>query len=89
MGALHERATLALVRERRGPECGPGSFATIFVNPKQFAPDRGSRSLFRAREAADLAMLQAAGVAPRLHARPFAEILPAPGFVDHGAGSRA
>ena len=59
MGALHD-GHLALVRAALA-ECGR-VVATIFVNPKQFAPTEDLEAYPR-REAADLAMLQAAGVA--------------------------
>jgi pantoate--beta-alanine ligase len=58
MGALHE-GHLALVRAARA-EC-ERVVATIFVNPKQFAPNEDLASYPR-REAADLAMLGSAGV---------------------------
>jgi pantoate--beta-alanine ligase len=59
MGALHE-GHLALVRAAQ-VECDR-VVATIFVNPKQFAPGEDLASYPR-REAADLDMLRAAGVA--------------------------
>jgi pantoate--beta-alanine ligase len=59
MGALHE-GHLALVQAARA-EC-ERVVATIFVNPKQFAPNEDLGSYPR-REAADLAMLREAGVA--------------------------
>jgi pantoate--beta-alanine ligase len=58
MGALHD-GHLALVRAAQA-DCHR-VVATIFVNPKQFAPNEDLASYPR-REAADLAMLQAAGV---------------------------
>jgi pantoate--beta-alanine ligase len=58
MGALHQ-GHLALVRAARG-ECDR-VVASIFVNPKQFAPTEDLGSYPR-REAADLAMLQSADV---------------------------
>jgi pantoate--beta-alanine ligase len=58
MGALHQ-GHLALVRAARG-ECDR-LVASIFVNPKQFAPTEDLGSYPR-REAADLAMLQSADV---------------------------
>ncbi|MGC2525673.1 MAG: pantoate--beta-alanine ligase [Stellaceae bacterium] len=57
MGALHA-GHLALVRAARG-DCGR-VVATIFVNPKQFAPTEDLGAYPR-REAADLDMLEAAG----------------------------
>jgi pantoate--beta-alanine ligase len=74
MGALHE-GHMALVRAARA-ECGR-VVATIFVNPKQFAPNEDLDAYPR-REAADLAMLQAAGVA-LVFMPAVAEIYP-PGF---------
>jgi pantoate--beta-alanine ligase len=59
MGALHEGHT-ALVRVARA-ECDR-VVATIFVNPKQFAPNEDLASYPR-REAADLDMLRSAGAA--------------------------
>jgi pantoate--beta-alanine ligase len=59
MGALHN-GHLALVRAARA-ECDH-VVATIFVNPKQFAPNEDLDAYPR-REAADLAMLRAEGVA--------------------------
>lgn len=58
MGALHA-GHLALVQTARA-ECSRVA-ATIFVNPKQFAPSEDLGSYPR-REAADLGMLQGAGV---------------------------
>jgi pantoate--beta-alanine ligase len=58
MGALHE-GHLALVRAAR-TEC-ERVVATIFVNPKQFAPNEDLASYPR-REVADLTMLGSAGV---------------------------
>jgi pantoate--beta-alanine ligase len=58
MGALHE-GHLALVRSARA-EC-QRVVATIFVNPKQFAPNEDLASYPR-REVADLAMLASACV---------------------------
>jgi len=58
MGALHD-GHMALVRAARA-ECRR-AVATIFVNPKQFAPAEDLTSYPR-REAADLEMLGAAGV---------------------------
>lgn len=58
MGALHQ-GHIALVRAAR-TECDR-VVASIFVNPKQFAPTEDLRSYPR-REAADLEMLQSAGV---------------------------
>jgi pantoate--beta-alanine ligase len=58
MGALHE-GHLALVRAARA-ECYR-VVATIFVNPKQFAPNEDLDAYPR-REEADLAMLGSAGV---------------------------
>jgi pantoate--beta-alanine ligase len=58
MGALHN-GHLALVRAARA-ECDH-VVATIFVNPKQFAPNEDLDAYPR-REAADLAMLRAARV---------------------------
>ncbi len=59
MGALHA-GHLALVRAARA-ECDR-VVATIFVNPKQFAPNEDLASYPR-RKTADLDMLRAAGVA--------------------------
>jgi pantoate--beta-alanine ligase len=59
MGALHN-GHLALVRAARA-ECDH-VVATIFVNPKQFAPNEDLDAYPR-REAADLSMLRAEGVA--------------------------
>jgi pantoate--beta-alanine ligase len=58
MGALHE-GHMALVRAARA-ECGR-VVASIFVNPKQFAPTEDLASYPR-RDAADLEMLESAGV---------------------------
>ena len=58
MGALHE-GHMALVRTAHA-ECNR-VVATIFVNPKQFAPSEDLSSYPR-REAADLDMLRSAGV---------------------------
>ncbi|HMD65022.1 MAG TPA: pantoate--beta-alanine ligase [Stellaceae bacterium] len=58
MGALHE-GHVALVRAARA-ECDR-VVASIFVNPKQFAPTEDLASYPR-REAADLEMLETAGV---------------------------
>jgi pantoate--beta-alanine ligase len=58
MGALHQ-GHMALVRAARA-ECDR-VVTSIFVNPKQFAPTEDLGSYPR-REAADLEMLQAAGV---------------------------
>jgi pantoate--beta-alanine ligase len=58
MGALHQ-GHMALVGAAR-TECDR-AVASIFVNPKQFAPTEDLRSYPR-REAADLEMLQSAGV---------------------------
>jgi pantoate--beta-alanine ligase len=58
MGALHQ-GHIALVRAARG-ECDR-VVASIFVNPKQFAPSEDLGSYPR-REAADLEMLQSADV---------------------------
>jgi len=58
MGALHQ-GHMALVRAARA-ECDR-VIATIFVNPKQFAPTEDLASYPR-REAADLEMLETAGV---------------------------
>jgi pantoate--beta-alanine ligase len=74
MGALHV-GHLALVRAAQA-EC-ERVVATIFVNPKQFAPSEDLDSYPR-REAADLAMLRSAGVALVFMPRT-AEIYP-PGF---------
>jgi pantoate--beta-alanine ligase len=74
MGALHD-GHLALVRAAQA-ECGR-VVATIFVNPKQFAPTEDLEAYPR-REAADLAMLRAAGVA-LVFMPAVAEIYP-PGF---------
>jgi pantoate--beta-alanine ligase len=59
MGALHD-GHLALVKTARA-EC-ERVVATIFVNPKQFAPNEDLDAYPR-REAADLAMLRSAGTA--------------------------
>jgi pantoate--beta-alanine ligase len=74
MGALHD-GHLALVRAAQA-ECGR-VVASIFINPKQFAPNEDLAAYPR-REAADLAMLQAAGVA-LVFMPAVAEIYP-PGF---------
>jgi pantoate--beta-alanine ligase len=74
MGALHEGHT-ALVRAAQA-ECDR-VVATIFVNPKQFAPNEDLASYPR-REAADLAMLQSAG-ATLVFMPAVAEVYP-PGF---------
>ena len=74
MGALHE-GHLALVRAARA-ECDR-VVASIFINPKQFAPNEDLASYPR-REAADLAMLRAAGVAV-VFMPEVAEVYP-PGF---------
>jgi len=74
MGALHD-GHLALVRAAQA-QCDR-VVATIFVNPKQFAPGEDLDSYPR-REAADLAMLQSAGVA-LVFMPAAAEIYP-PGF---------
>src|SRR3984893_1515204 len=74
MGALHE-GHLALVRAARA-ECDRG-VATIFVNPKQFAPNEDLAAYPR-REAADLDMLRVAGVS-LVFMPAVAEIYP-PGF---------
>ena len=74
MGALHE-GHLALVRAAQA-ECDR-VVATIFVNPKQFAPNEDLASYPR-REAADLAMLQSASVA-LVFMPAVAEVYP-PGF---------
>src|SRR3984893_13800368 len=74
MGALHE-GHLALVRGG-GAGCHRVA-ATIFINPKQFAPNEDLASYPR-REAADLAMLRAAGVAV-VFIPAVAEVYP-PGF---------
>ena len=58
MGALHQ-GHMALVRAARA-ECDR-VVATIFVNPKQFAPTEDLAS-YPHREAADLEMLETAGV---------------------------
>jgi len=75
MGALHD-GHLALVRAAQA-ECDR-VVASIFVNPKQFAPNEDLAAYPR-REAADLAMLRAAGVA-LVFMPAVAEIYP-PGFV--------
>jgi pantoate--beta-alanine ligase len=59
MGALHD-GHLALVKAARA-EC-ERVVATIFVNPKQFAPNEDLDAYPR-REEADLAMLRSAGIA--------------------------
>jgi pantoate--beta-alanine ligase len=59
MGALHD-GHLALVKAAR-TEC-ERVVATIFVNPKQFAPNEDLDAYPR-REEADLAMLRSAGIA--------------------------
>ena len=59
MGALHD-GHLALVKTARA-EC-ERVVATIFVNPKQFAPNEDLDAYPR-REEADLAMLRSAGIA--------------------------
>jgi pantoate--beta-alanine ligase len=59
MGALHQ-GHLALVRAAQ-VEC-ERVVATIFVNPKQFAPNEDLNAYPR-REEADLAMLRSAGIA--------------------------
>ena len=74
MGALHD-GHLALVRAAQA-DCRR-VVATIFVNPKQFAPNEDLASYPR-REAADLAMLRSAGVA-LVFMPAVAEIYP-PGF---------
>jgi pantoate--beta-alanine ligase len=74
MGALHD-GHLALVRAALAER--DRVVATIFVNPKQFAPNEDLAAYPR-REAADLAMLQAAGVA-LVFMPAVAEIYP-PGF---------
>src|SRR5437867_11161076 len=74
MGALHA-GHLALVRAAQA-ECDR-VVATIFVNPKQFAPNEDLASYPR-REAADLAMLQSASVA-LVFMPAVAEVYP-PGF---------
>jgi len=74
MGALHH-GHLGLVRAARA-QCDR-VVATIFVNPKQFAPGEDLEAYPR-REAADLAMLRAAGV-DLLFMPAVAEIYP-PGF---------
>jgi pantoate--beta-alanine ligase len=74
MGALHD-GHLALVRAALA-ECDR-VVATIFVNPKQFAPNEDLAAYPR-REATDLAMLREAGVALVLMPA-VAEIYP-PGF---------
>lgn len=75
MGALHD-GHLALVQAAQA-EC-VHVVATIFVNPKQFAPTEDLDSYPR-REAADLAMLRTAGVA-LVFMPATAEVYP-PGFV--------
>jgi pantoate--beta-alanine ligase len=74
MGALHA-GHMALVRAARA-ECDR-VIATIFVNPKQFAPNEDLAAYPR-REAADLDMLRSAGVA-LVFMPAAAEIYP-PGF---------
>ncbi len=74
MGALHA-GHLALVRAAQA-DCRR-VVATIFVNPKQFAPNEDLASYPR-REAADLAMLRSAGAA-LVFMPATAEIYP-PGF---------
>jgi pantoate--beta-alanine ligase len=74
MGALHA-GHIALVRAARA-ECNR-VVATIFVNPKQFAPGEDLGSYPR-REAADLDMLRAAGV--DLAFAPAGEEVYPPGF---------
>jgi len=74
MGALHE-GHLALVRAA-GDGCDRVA-ATIFVNPKQFAPNEDLAAYPR-REAADLDMLRSAGVAV-VFMPTVAEVYP-PGF---------
>src|ERR1700749_3034119 len=58
MGALHD-GHLALIQAAQA-ECGR-VVATIFVNPKQFAPTEDLGAYPR-REAADLEMLHSAGI---------------------------
>ena len=74
MGALHE-GHMALVRAARA-ECDR-VVASIFVNPKQFAPTEDLASYPR-REAADLEMLETAGV--DLVFMPAADEIYPPGF---------
>jgi pantoate--beta-alanine ligase len=74
MGALHE-GHMALVRAARA-ECRR-VIATIFVNPKQFAPGEDLGSYPR-REAADLEMSRSAGV--DLAFVPTADEIYPPGF---------
>lgn len=74
MGALHA-GHLALVRAAR-TECDR-VVATIFVNPKQFAPNEDLSSYPR-RESADLEMLRSSGV-DLVFMPPTSEIYP-PGF---------
>lgn len=74
MGALHD-GHLALVRAARA-ECDR-VVVSIFVNPRQFAPNEDLGSYPR-REAADLEMLRSSGV-DAVFMPPVAEIYP-PGF---------
>jgi pantoate--beta-alanine ligase len=74
MGALHQ-GHMALVRAARA-ECDRVA-ASIFVNPKQFAPTEDLGSYPR-REAADLEMLQSAGT--DLVFMPIVEEMYPPGF---------
>src|SRR5689334_5642694 len=74
MGALH-RGHMALVRTARA-ECDRVA-ASIFVNPKQFAPTEDLGSYPR-REAAALEMLQSAGT--DLVFMPIVEKMYPPGF---------
>jgi pantoate--beta-alanine ligase len=74
MGALHG-GHLALVRAARA-ECDR-AIVTIFVNPKQFAPNEDLASYPR-REAADLEMLRSSGV--DLVFAPLASEIYPPGF---------